>query len=488
MTTGSPAQAVSSEAVSLRSLRWRLLLVVALAMLPVLGLSTLSWREQRRLVYDKTTDELLRVVRLASITQDHLLSGIRQEMRLLASLDELRAGSPAEIQKLLGEWVRTEPYCVNMGLINTDGSIYASVLPPPPGVNLADRKYFQRALSERTFTMGQYVLGRITGKHTLNFGYPVYREDGEVRGVLYYALGLEWMHTLLSKADPPLEAVFTVVDRTGTVLARHPDPGGLVGRQLANAPLVKALLTASGEGTVELRGLDGIQRVYAYRPIEISGGDTGIYAAIGVPSSIVYGPVVRMVRLSLIALMLSLALAGLAAWLVGDALVIGVQRRLHEASVTDALTGLRNRRGFFLLVEQSARQAVRTKKGFWLAALDVDGLKKINDTQGHAEGDRLIIAAARALQRAFRESDIIGRLGGDEFVVAAIDAPKEQLTALQRRLDEGIAKGAGEGSPPVRLSAGWAYFDPAETGLTIDALLARADEALYTDKERRRGI
>lgn len=473
------------HSISFDDLRRRILLVVALAILPAILILALSWREQQALLRRSTTDNLQRIVRLASTTHDYLLTSIRQEMKMMASLEEVRSGGQEQVTKLLTEWVRSEEYCVNMGLFNPDGTVYASVIPPPPGVNLSDRAYFQKALRDRTFSMGQYVVGRITGRHTLNFGYPVYAQDGQVRGVLYYALGIEWLKRLLSEVKLPEGAVFTVVDREGTVLARQPDSGGWVGRKLPNAPLIKVLLESKGEGTIEIQGLDGVKRVYAYRPIEISDGDTGIYASVGVPSNVVYAPVQRLLRTSILALIASVLLAGLAGWFIGDALIVGVQKRLHEASVTDEMTGLRNRRGFFLLAEQSARLAARSKKGFWVAALDLDGLKRVNDTQGHAAGDRLIISAAEALKRAFRESDIIARLGGDEYAVIAIDAPREQLETLKRRLAEGIARCGEAGGVAVKISSGWSYYDPDRPGVTIDRVLAEADAALYADKARR---
>src|SRR6185369_5039973 len=98
------------------------------------------------------------------------------------------------------------------------------------------------------------------------------------------------------------------------------------------------------------------------------------------------------------------------------------EEKLRELSVSDELTGLANRRGFMLLAEQQIKLAQRTGKGLVLVFADLDRLKWINDTLGHAEGDRAIQDTALILRNSFRTSDIVARLGGDEFVALSPNA------------------------------------------------------------------
>jgi diguanylate cyclase (GGDEF)-like protein len=99
----------------------------------------------------------------------------------------------------------------------------------------------------------------------------------------------------------------------------------------------------------------------------------------------------------------------------------GVRLQLQSQSLNDDLTGLHNRRGFLVLAEQQLKVARRNRTPFLLLFLDLDGLKYINDTFGHAEGNRAIAEAANVLQTA-STGDIIARLGGDEFTALAITA------------------------------------------------------------------
>ncbi|WP_315889744.1 GGDEF domain-containing protein [Kovacikia minuta] len=93
------------------------------------------------------------------------------------------------------------------------------------------------------------------------------------------------------------------------------------------------------------------------------------------------------------------------------------EAEVRRLSITDELTGLHNRRGFLLLVEQQLKLAGRMNTSVCLLFIDLDGLKQVNDLQGHEVGNRLIGDAARVLQTTFRGSDVLARLGGDEFAV-----------------------------------------------------------------------
>jgi len=95
--------------------------------------------------------------------------------------------------------------------------------------------------------------------------------------------------------------------------------------------------------------------------------------------------------------------------------------KLNNLSQTDELTGLYNRRGFISLTRSSLELAQRMGKSGLLFFIDMDGLKVINDSYGHEEGDIAIKEIANILRSAFRKSDIVARLGGDEFTVFTTD-------------------------------------------------------------------
>jgi diguanylate cyclase (GGDEF)-like protein len=164
------------------------------------------------------------------------------------------------------------------------------------------------------------------------------------------------------------------------------------------------------------------------------------------------------------------------------------EEALLALSLIDELTGLYNRRRFFILTEQYLKVAVRTKKSLLLLFIDMDNLKWINDHHGHNKGDQALIDFANILKKTFRESDIIARIGGDEFVVLS-ESTDENGEILMTRLYENIKDYNAKRSHPyiLSISMGTTQFDP-EYPISIDELLSKADALMYAQKRRKYSI
>lgn len=164
------------------------------------------------------------------------------------------------------------------------------------------------------------------------------------------------------------------------------------------------------------------------------------------------------------------------------------EQELLALSLTDELTGLCNRRRFFILAEQYLKLAIRKKKRWLLLYMDMDDLKWVNDHCGHSEGDQALIALSNILKRTFRESDVIARIGGDEFAVL-LEATDEGDQMLITRLHENMKDYNAKVSQDYKLSVsvGVVQFDP-EYPISIDKLLSKADALMYAQKRRARQI
>jgi len=166
-----------------------------------------------------------------------------------------------------------------------------------------------------------------------------------------------------------------------------------------------------------------------------------------------------------------------------------MQATLRSLSLLDEMTGLYNRRGFMTLAEQQWKLARRSRQHFLIFSADLDGMKQINDTYGHLEGDRALKKTASIIQETFRLSDIKARLGGDEFAVLMIncepDSASQVFVRWQHHLDEENRAG-NDGNTLYRLSLSWgvAHYDP-EQPAPLEDLLEQADQALYADKRRK---
>jgi diguanylate cyclase (GGDEF)-like protein len=173
--------------------------------------------------------------------------------------------------------------------------------------------------------------------------------------------------------------------------------------------------------------------------------------------------------------------------LVLSVVVVEVLTRLHQALDTesdlvrtDALTGVANTRSFKELASSELERARRYGRTFTLAVLDLDDFKSVNDTMGHAAGDRLIHDVGQAIRRRLRSVDIVARIGGDEFVVllpetnaAAAAAALEHVRATL----QSVADGYG---PEVKASFGSVTFVSPPS--SVEEMLQLADVAMYQAK------
>jgi diguanylate cyclase (GGDEF)-like protein/PAS domain S-box-containing protein len=163
-----------------------------------------------------------------------------------------------------------------------------------------------------------------------------------------------------------------------------------------------------------------------------------------------------------------------------------LEQQLHTMSLTDELTGLYSRRGFFALAQQQLKVTERTKKDLLLFFVDLDKMKQINDTSGHQEGDNALVEIATILKEVFRESDIMGRIGGDEFAILAIDTNDEIGEVLTMRLHNTLDDyNRPEGrNYTLSLSIGIAHYNP-ERPFSLDELMAQADTLMYEEKRNK---
>lgn len=160
------------------------------------------------------------------------------------------------------------------------------------------------------------------------------------------------------------------------------------------------------------------------------------------------------------------------------------ERRLEELTLHDELTGLLNRRGFYVMLPEQSKRAKRAGSRLLVLYGDVDGFKGINDRLGHAQGDEVLQAVAEALRGTFRDTDLMARLGGDEFCVVAEAPAAADPEALAGRLDEAIAATGRRLDLSLSLSRGTVLAD--WRGLEDpDELLTRVDMLMYEAKRAR---
>jgi diguanylate cyclase (GGDEF)-like protein len=163
-----------------------------------------------------------------------------------------------------------------------------------------------------------------------------------------------------------------------------------------------------------------------------------------------------------------------------------LERELRRQSITDELTGVLNRRGFFAVADYTLRNAIRQRASLVLFYFDLDRLKEANDHFGHEAGSRLIKRFAELLSESFRSGDIVARLGGDEFVVLAA-GDVTNADALLARLQQRVSENNQAGELPVTIAYSTGTIEvPPAANVSMEQLIARADALMYEQKQLKR--
>lgn len=260
--------------------------MVLLAMLPMLGLILYDFREQRQLNATLFQQKASVTAGQASVGASLVVDATQHLLMSLAQDPAVKRLDVDACTRMLEQCYGGRPflYYANIGLIDRGGNLICSAVPHAEQVSLWDRGYFQQALATGQFSVGGYQVGRITGRTSIGFGYPVLSATGEVQAVLFAAVELSWFNRIVEAADLPEGSVLTIIDGEGTILGRSIESEKWVGKRAPEAGIVRTCLKEH-EGVVEASGIDGVRKYYGFRPL-VSFPQAG-YVYVGVPSDVV---------------------------------------------------------------------------------------------------------------------------------------------------------------------------------------------------------
>lgn len=358
----------------LNSLRSRLMLLVALAIAPTVLMTLINgWEEHSRAI-SVAEENLQRLTRLAATNEAQSIENAHQILRDLASVPDLLADK-GKCEALLRTILKRNTTFANFGLIQRNGDVTCSAVPSSQPVNLGDRPHFKQAIAERRFIAGNYVFGRVIQKHTINLTYPIIDDDQVVTAVVFAAMDLAKLDAFISGISLPPGSVLTTVDVEGSIISRRPDPQQWFGKKVPEN-LFKAMKQEPDRALV-LTGTDGVERLHAFA--RIGTPEVSEYAlTIGIPSQIITATARHEQLRALVALAATVSMALLAAWFIGDILIV---RRVHHlanianriaSGSLDTRTGMRYR-------NEEISQLARSLDHM------ADALQKKQAKQDHAE-------------------------------------------------------------------------------------------------------
>ncbi|MGK2914728.1 MAG: sensor histidine kinase [Porticoccaceae bacterium] len=329
------------------SLRSRLLLLLSLTLLPAFGLIVYSAIETRQQAAGHALANATWLTRLITAQQEAMVETAHQQLRTLAQLPIVRRPDSAVLcSQTFAEIRKQNPLYLNLGVIDPDGTLRCSALPFTGKVDFSDRSCFLAAMEQRNFAIGDYQIGPLSGRGTVSLAYPVLDEPGKPLAVVFIALDFDALvnklvetSTLPGNPILPESLSITLVDDRGTVLARQPDADKWVGRAWPNAPLVKTIHAHPEAGTAREMGVDGVERLYAFAPVQSSHANR-IYTVVGIPTATVFADSQRLFARALLLMTLIAAMALAATWIGTNTLILrplatlmGTARRLRQGDL-----------------------------------------------------------------------------------------------------------------------------------------------------------
>jgi diguanylate cyclase (GGDEF)-like protein len=497
------------------SLRLNLVLLVLACVLPAAMVSALLLYANFRLEKTNVEHQTALVAKSVVSDLDRDMAAVESALKTLATSQELASGNLAGFHARASQAL-------------TSGIVYNYVLTDPAGRQVLNTlQPYGAALPSRgtptqlaaVFTLGSTVLtdmftGPVTGQPAIAMGVPVV-VNGEVKYSLNIGLSPDRIQDMVARHALPEGWLMAVLDSNGTIVGRSRDVDRFLGQKAV--PELRAALAQGAAGNLYTVTKEGIPVFTAYAASH--RWRWGV--AVGAPTSVLQENLftrlwqvgaglllavglglgfARSVVLKVLSSVTGLNTAALAlvrgdpvelpriqlqeAEAVGDAILqaSAVMRQAQFMAQHDALTGLPNRRLFDDFAQRHLSLAHRQARPLVLLAVDLDGFKAVNDSQGHAAGDAVLKTAAQRLQESVRASDMVARVGGDEFVVMLYGVGEEDALDMARRMVELLSQAYPGVASPVSASVGVAVWG-GETD-TLKRLNDRADHALYLAKQR----
>jgi len=381
-------------------------------------------------------------------------------------------------------------------IVNPDGKLRSAIADPhSDSIDLSDRDYFRVHLDGRFHGLyiGQPIIGRILGVPVLPISRRVEAEDGTFLGVIAVLISPSALTTLPKSIDLGPNGVMTLTGLDNVIRARFaadsPDGTNGIGTSIAGGPRPAVIGEGAQGGFVRVSVVDGITRMFTFGRV----GSYPLVVNIGLElDQELAGWRSLATMIVAMALAATLLLSGLAAYLVRQIFRDATMAREATEEIThtaehDFLTGLPNRLLLNDRISQAIALAQRHRTEVAVLFLDLDGFKHINDSLGHAIGDKLLQSIADRLVACVRAADTVSRQGGDEFVALLSEVQQpEDAAVLARKMLQAVAEAHPIDRHDLHITTSIGVSVYPDDGLDAGTLIKNADTAMYQAKEHGR--
>ena len=368
----------------------------------------------------------------------------------------------------------------------------------PETANNADRDYFQyhRTHEDRHVRIGDVVESRSTKDLIIPISRRLNNADGSFAGVLLGTVKVSYFVDYYGDFRIDDKGALVLAKRDGTILVRRPFIASVIGKSLANSEIFKTYLPNSNSGIAQVRAVvDDTERLYGYRalttyPLVVEAG-LSRDSIIELAQDLLKNGFVLVFLILVLSCFGLIVLSQLRQRMAMERQIRHAHQTMRDMALTDALTGLGNRRRLDNSLADEIRLARRQGSALSLIMLDVDHFKRYNDQYGHAAGDDCLSAGrAGDPQAVKRPGDLAVRYGGEEFTVLLPNTDSAGAIQVTEDILQSIRalKLAHAGHPLgyVTASAGITTRHPVDDTITPASLLKAADTRLYEAKQQGR--
>lgn len=316
------------------SIRERQLLLILTILLPAIGIVIYSGLKEHQEEIDNARNQAMLLTQSLAAQQEQVTASIRELLSTLAKLPAVQQLNVGACNALFRELNQQSPRYSTIGLVTPDGNLIAASTDFNAGsVNLSDRKHIRDAIASQDFSVGEYIIGRVSKVQTINYTYPVLNAEHRLIAIVVAGVRLDAVADFLSQVKIPEDSVVALSDHRGVRMLRLPENNLASAGKPLPSDAFEQLSKPPSHGFFERPGEDGNDRIYAYKGIRLKEkAPPYLFLSVGIPKNEVLLHANMQMLNNLLILGLATFLAAALSWLFATLLVAKPFRQLVAAS------------------------------------------------------------------------------------------------------------------------------------------------------------
>jgi len=320
------------------SMRINLIFLVLLSLVPVFAIMIYTGMERKNLAVKNANYSTLQLVRNIAIQEEHASKSIHQLITILSEIDMIE--NTVTRQEFFKELLKENPFCAGIIVTDQTGNILFSTEPEKKG-SLSHETYFKNAMEEKEVVAGEYTEKNTYKKAVLPFACPVADREGNIKGVIVAFLDLELYGQSFLQAELPEGSNLIFCDVRGRIIKYYPSSMNYEGEK--DLPGMMSLMRGQNEeGTFTGKGLDGIQRLYAFKRLTLREKPY-LFIRAGIPLNRALSEVNYIMNRNVLILLFSLFITISAGWFFGNLIIVNRLKKLLNASLKLGLGNMKTR-------------------------------------------------------------------------------------------------------------------------------------------------